>query len=352
MKQPEKTLDNKPSLKFRYAALILLLIVLFFTSFLIGRYPLSPVDVAETLWSGMTKALHSVFPHISVHEVPTRHWTLVFQLRIPRILAAMVIGTALSLSGASYQAVFKNPMVSPDILGASSGAAFGAAFGIILGTGYVTISILSFSFGLISVAIAIGVSLYFRHDRTLGLVLAGIMVSSVFSAMLSFLKLVADTDNELPAITYWLMGSLANIDLSSLFIALIPISIGLLPIIVLRWRINAFTMGEEEARSLGINVHLMRLVVIFAATLMTSASICISGMIGFIGLVIPHFARLFMGQNYKHVVWGTILIGSCYLLIVDNISRGLYTTEIPLGILTSFIGAPVFILLMMKRQKH
>ena len=351
MKKTTENFGRKPMLKTRYAALIALLIVLFFMSFLVGRYPLSPIDVAKTLWSGLTHILHSVFSFIPEYEVPSRHWMLVFQLRIPRILAAMVIGTALSVSGAGYQAVFKNPMVSPDILGASSGAAFGAAFGIILGAGYVTISILSFSFGLISVAIAIGVSLYFRHDRTLGLVLAGIMVSSVFSAMLSFLKLVADTDNQLPAITYWLMGSLANIDASGLLIALLPISIGLLPIIVLRWRMNAFTMGEEEARSLGINVNRMRLIVIFSATLMTSASICISGMIGFIGLVIPHFARLFLGQNYRHVVWGTILIGSGYLLIVDDLSRGLYTTEIPLGILTSFIGAPVFILLMMKRSR-
>lgn len=350
--KPKMTTTTKPNLKFKFILILTCLIMVFFASFLVGRFILNPIEVATTIYHRLANFLASLFSFISPVDFNETFDSIVFRIRLPRILGSLIIGAALSVSGASYQAVFKNPMVSPDILGASSGAAFGAALGIILGKNYFTISLLSFGFGLISVSLAIFLSLYFRNDKTLGLVLSGIMVSSVFGAMLSFIKLVADTENELPAITYWLMGSLSNMSFGSLFFASIPILIGLVPIFFLRWRLNAFTMGEEEAASLGINVGLMRLIIILGATLMTSASISISGMIGFIGLVIPHFARLIFGQNYKHVITASIIIGATYLLIVDNFSRGIYSTEIPLGILTSFIGAPVFIFLMINRRRN
>lgn len=352
MKKTSINIEQKPNLKIKLIVISIILITIFFVSFLIGRFSLNPIEVIATIYNRATSWLGDIFGFIPSHDINKTFDSIVFKIRLPRILGALIIGAALSVSGASYQAVFKNPMVSPDILGASSGSAFGAALGIILGLNYASIALLSFGFGLASVFIAIFLSMYFRHDRTLGLVLSGIMVSSIFGAMLSFIKLVADTENELPAITYWLMGSLSGLGFSSLFWATIPILIGLIPIILLRWRLNAFTMGEDEAAALGINVNRMRLIIILSATLMTSASISISGMIGFIGLVIPHFSRLIFGQNYKYVITSSVIVGAGYLLLVDNFSRGIYTTEIPLGILTSFIGAPVFILLMIRRKRY
>jgi len=197
------------------------------------------------------------------------------------------------------------------------------------------------------VLLACLVSRMSRMSSTLSMVLAGVMIGSVFQSLTSFIKLVADTNDQLPAITYWLMGSLTSIKVSDMWFALIPIVIGLVPLMLLRWRINLLTISEAEARSLGIHTGRLRFVVIVCATLITSASVAVSGMIGWVGLVIPHFCRMMFGYDYRRIIPGCILMGSTFLMVVDNIARVATTSEIPLGILTSFVGAPVFIYLIL-----
>jgi iron complex transport system permease protein len=270
---------------------------------------------------------------------------------LPRILSSAIIGAALSLSGLSYQGMFKNPMVSPDVLGTSAGAGFGASLAILLGLSYFTISFISFAFGLLAVILVTFISSKIMNQRTLALILGGIMISSLFSSATSFVKLVADTDNTLPAITYWLMGSLASVRKSDVYFLLIVTVIGAIPLFLLRWKLNLLTLDEDEAMSLGINTILLRKIVIVCATLMTSASICVGGHIGWIGLVIPHFTRMVVGCDYRVSLPVSILMGSSFLMLVDTISRSLLTSEIPIGILTSFIGAPFFLYLMIREAK-
>ncbi|MDR1821696.1 MAG: iron ABC transporter permease [Oscillospiraceae bacterium] len=330
----------------RCAALTAALIAVFVVSFFLGRYKVSP----ESFWRIFT----SPFTGGDLSDI-SREVSATLYIRLPRVLAALLIGAALSTAGASYQGMFRNPMVSPDILGASTGAGFGAALAILLSMNYFGIMTLAFAGGMGAVLLAYLVSRSSRLDGTLSLVLAGVMISSLFSAGTSFIKLIADTDNQLPAITYWLMGSLSSIKLEDLPFAAIPIAAGLIPLILLRWRINLLTTGADEAKSLGVNVAGLRLAVIVCATLMTAASVAVSGMIGWIGLVIPHFVRLIFGYDYRRIIPMSAILGAAFLLAVDNIARIATTTELPLGILTSFVGAPIFVYLIMtggQRREH
>ena len=321
---------------------VILFFVIFFASFFIGRYPIKPSQLVLVL-------LSRVF-----NIEPTWSKTvesIILNVRLPRILSSAIIGAALSLSGLSYQGMFKNPMVSPDVLGTSAGAGFGASLAILLGLSYFTISFISFAFGLLAVILVTFISSKIMNQRTLALILGGIMISSLFSSATSFVKLVADTDNTLPAITYWLMGSLASVRKSDVYFLLIVTVIGAIPLFLLRWKLNLLTLDEDEAMSLGINTILLRKIVIVCATLMTSASICVGGHIGWIGLVIPHFTRMVVGCDYRVSLPVSILMGSSFLMLVDTISRSLLTSEIPIGILTSFIGAPFFLYLMIREAK-
>lgn len=325
----------------KFTLMGLLFILAFIGAFGIGRYSvpffevprilLSPMIPLETTWSAEME-------------------TVVLRVRLPRILAAALIGGALSAAGAVYQGLFRNPMVSPEVLGASSGAGFGAALGIILAGGYFLITLLSFTFGIIAVGLAYLISSRSRLNRSLSLVLSGMMIGSIFSSLISYIKLVADPLNDLPAITYWLMGSLASIRQRDLLFVTIPIVIGLLPLLLIRWRINILTMGEEEAASMGVDTATLRRIAIACSTLITAASVSVSGMIGWVGLVIPHFARLLVGYDYKLLLPASVILGSTYLLVVDTIARILATSEIPLGILTSLVGAPVFITLLLREE--
>lgn len=320
----------------------ILFFVIFFASFFIGRYPIKPSQLVLVL-------LSRVF-----NIEPTWSKTvesIILNVRLPRILSSAIIGAALSLSGLSYQGMFKNPMVSPDVLGTSAGAGFGASLAILFGLSYFTISFISFAFGLLAVILVTFISSKIMNQRTLALILGGIMISSLFSSATSFVKLVADTDNTLPAITYWLMGSLASVRKSDVYFLLIVTVIGAIPLFLLRWKLNLLTLDEDEAMSLGINTILLRKIVIVCATLMTSASICVGGHIGWIGLVIPHFTRMVVGCDYRVSLPVSILMGSSFLMLVDTISRSLLTSEIPIGILTSFIGAPFFLYLMIREAK-
>ena len=321
-------------------------IVVFSLSFLVGRFPVNPFTALKILLSKVIEAI--TFGHFSLSGWSGAEEAVVVSIRFPRIALASLIGAALAVSGASYQGMFRNPMVSPDLLGASTGAGFGAAIAILLGGSYFAITLSSFFCGLLAVALAVVISSRSRIETTLSLVLAGVMVSSLFSSSTSAVKLVADTSDQLPVITYWLMGSLASVKLKDLSFAFWPIVIGLVPVLLLRWRINILTLGEDEARSMGLNTKALRLLVVLCSTLMTAGAVSVSGMIGWVGLVIPHFSRLIYGDDYSVTLPTSAFMGATFLLAVDDLARIATTAEIPLGILTSFVGAPVFLYLIAK----
>ena len=321
----------------RFAVLGAVFLAVLLGSLLLGRYALSPGQLLHMLWTKVTGG---------AADWPLSDDTVVFAVRLPRVAAAALVGAALAVSGAAYQGMFRNPMVSPDILGASTGAGFGAAVAILLGAGYFGISAAAFCCGLLAVAAAWLVSRLSRTNQTVALILAGMMISSLFSAGTSFVKLVADTQQQLPAITYWLMGSLSSIKDKDVLFLSIPVTLGMVPLLVLRWRMNLLTLGEEEAQSMGVNTRRLRGAVIVCATLLTSASVAVSGMIGWVGLVIPHFCRMLFGYDYRRLIPAGALFGAAFLLAVDDIARLVTTGELPLGILTAFVGAPLFVYLI------
>lgn len=330
---------QKTNYRWKFLVLLLCFVAVLLLSVVLGQYAVSIGDFFRILWSKL--------PFADIPQTWTNAAeTILFEVRLPRVAAAVLIGAALSVAGVCYQGMFRNPMVSPDILGASTGAGFGAAIAILLGAGYFLISASAFVFGIGAVLLAYAVSRFSKTNETLALILGGMVISSLFSAGTSFVKLVADTQEQLPAITYWLMGSLASIKPEDLLFVLIPIAIGLIPLFLLRWRLNLLTVEEETARSVGINVTLLRFAVIVCATLITSASVAVSGMIGWVGLVIPHFCRMIFGYDYRRLIPATALFGATFLLAVDDIARLITTQDLPLGILTSFVGAPIFIYLL------
>lgn len=314
-------------------------ILLFLASFLIGRYPVSPADVIIALGSGLF--------HINTN-LSASVYAVVWDIRLPRIAAAMIVGAALSISGASFQGIFRNPLVSPDILGVSAGAGFGAALAILLSQGSFITQIMAFITGLIAVSITYSISKSFRGDTTLMMVLGGIAIAALFSAFTSCVKYVADPYSKLPEITFWLMGSLSTVNPTSVIMILVPIFLGFTVLLLVRWRINVLSMGDEEARSLGVDTERLRIIVILSCTLLTAAAVSISGIIGWVGLVIPHVARMFVGPDHKILLPASISLGAIFLLLVDDVCRTVSAVEIPLGILTAIIGAPFFIYLLHK----
>lgn len=321
----------------RFAVLGAVFLAVLLGSLLVGRYALSPGQLVHMLWTRISGG---------AADWPISDDKVVFAVRLPRVAAAALVGAALAVSGAAYQGMFRNPMVSPDILGASTGAGFGAAVAILLGAGYFGISAAAFCCGLLAVAAAWLVSRLSKANQAVALILAGMMISSLFSAGTSFVKLVADTQQQLPAITYWLMGSLSSIKDKDVVFLAIPVALGMIPLFFLRWRMNLLTVGEEEAQSMGVNTRRLRGTVIVCATLLTSASVAVSGMIGWVGLVIPHFCRMLFGYDYRRLIPAGALFGAAFLLAVDDIARLVTTGELPLGILTAFVGAPLFLYLI------
>ena len=320
----------------------MLLVALAIVSFLVGRFPISPDKVIGILASGV----------VPIDQFWTdQEATIFFNVRLPRVLLAMLVGCSLSAAGAAYQGTFQNPLVSPDILGASQGAAFGAAVAILLGFASFGISAMAFGFAIITVLLVIAVAQAARGNQVLTVVLAGVMVSSLFSAGVSFTKLIADPADQLPAITYWLMGSLTSAKPADVFMAFPPMFIGLVVLFVLRWKINILTMGDDEASTMGVNTKLLRMVIILAATLVTAASVSVTGMIGWVGLVIPHLTRMLIGSDYRKLMPASMLMGASFLLLVDDVSRLATTAEIPIGILTAFIGAPFFLYLITREGR-
>jgi iron complex transport system permease protein len=319
------------------------LIVCILLSFLLGRYPIPPKELFGILLSKLV----SIEPFWA-----DRMEIVLINVRLPRILLGCLVGCCLSAAGAAYQGVFQNPMAAPDILGASSGAAFGAALTILLGGSSQMIMISAFCFSLLSIGLVFFISNRAKGKKVLSLILAGIMIHNLFTACTSFIKLVADPNDQLPAITYWLIGSLSGAKLRDLAFAVVPMAIGLIVLFLLRWKINILTLGDDEARTMGVNSSRIRTIVIVCATLITAASVSVSGMIGWVGLVIPHMARRLVGNNYKFLMPTSMLLGAIFLLLVDNVSRNLLATEIPIGILTAFVGAPFFIYLITREGER
>ncbi|MGX7136456.1 FecCD family ABC transporter permease [Enterococcus silesiacus] len=321
---------------------LLLFLVVLSLSFFLGKFSISVTDFFRAVGNKVIPLEQTWSSQVE---------TILFKIRFPRIIMAVVIGGGISVAGATYQALFQNPMISQDILGASQGAAFGAAIGLFFSFTYEQVISLSFVFGLLAVAAVLLVSRFLRTDSVLNMVLIGMMIGSLFSSAVSFLKLVGDPTNTLPAITYWLMGSLASIKIQNVQFAAPLILVGMVPIFLLRWRLNIISLGEEEALSLGVNSRILRVILILAATLITASAVSVSGLIGWVGLVVPHFSRMLIGNDYRYSIPVTALLGGTFLLIVDDFSRMLATSEIPIGILTSFIGAPIFLLLIAKNNR-
>ena len=311
-------------------------------AFTVGRYPVGLGDLAGVLAKAVGHRV-DISPAIE---------TVVLQVRGPRVLAAVLVGAALALAGTAFQGLFRNPLVSPDILGASSGAALGAVAGIYLSLGVFAIQALAFVGGLVAVAAVYVIGSAVRsRDPILVLVLTGVVVGSLFGAGVGLVKYLADPYNQLPAMTFWLLGSLSATTAPDLIPLLGPIALGALVLIALRWRMNVMSLPEEEARALGVATGRLRVAIIAAATLVTSASVAAAGIIGWVGLVVPHLARSLVGPDFARLLPASAILGGGYLLLIDTLARTMAQVEIPLGILTAVIGTPFFIWLLASVQK-
>jgi iron complex transport system permease protein len=323
------------------AALAGLLALLMLAAALVGAYPLSLADMTAAVGRRLTGAT----PQGQID-------TVLFDIRLPRVFAAVLVGAAIAAAGAAYQTLFRNPLVSPDILGVSTGAGLGAVLGIFLSLPVAGIQLLAFVVGLATVGLVYAIALVVHgREPILVLVLAGVVVGSLAGAAISLLKILADPYDQLPAIVFWLLGSLSAIRKGEVWTAAPLVLIGLVPLIALRWRINVLSLGDEEAKALGVEAGRLRLFVVAAATLMTASVVAISGVIGWVGLVIPHIARMAVGPSFDRLLPTAMLLGAGYLLLVDTLARTMARIEVPIGILTAIIGAPFFLWLLAKGRE-
>ncbi|MCB2192716.1 MAG: iron ABC transporter permease [Deltaproteobacteria bacterium] len=323
----------------------LALVAAVLVSLTLGRYPLGLGDLAY------------FFGHLAAGGEaadPSRWETLynvLINIRLPRILAAVLIGSSLSVSGAAYQAMFVNPLVSPGLLGVLAGASFGAALGIVFAQTWLAVQALAFACGLLAVLAALALASMYRGERILMLILGGVISGALFTSLLAVIKYLADPYDQLPAIVYWLMGGLSMADGHTVWTMGGPMLGGVLLLMLLGNYLNVLSMGDEEARSLGVNVSRLRLLLIFLATLVSALTVAMGGMIGWVGLVIPHIARMLVGPDNRVLLPAATLVGGTYLLIVDDLARLMFSTEVPLGILTSLVGIPFFALVLRKAKK-
>jgi iron complex transport system permease protein len=336
----DKSLFNPGRLQI---ALILILAAVAILSLVSGQMRIPPATIVRVL-------LSKIIPLQS--SWPATLESVILDVRLPRLLAGMLIGCGLSISGASFQGLFRNPLVSPHILGVSAGAGFGAALAILIFNNIYMVQLFSFLFGLFAVWLTYVLSRTYRSTPVLMLVLAGIIVGALFSAATSLLKYIADPVNQMPSIMFWLLGSLNNASNRDIATVGPIILAGTTVLLLIRWRINLLTMGEEDARALGVDTAKIRGIIIICATLISAAAVCISGIIGWVGLVIPHIGRILVGADNKHLLPVSALIGAIYLILVDTIARATMETEIPIGILTAMIGAPVFAYLLKKSRPN
>lgn len=313
-------------------------------AFTVGRYPVSLAELASVLFSKITAHRADVSPAVE---------SVIMQVRGPRVLAAALVGAALAVAGTAFQGLFRNPLVSPDILGASSGAALGAVMGIFFSLGVIAIQAFAFVGGLFAVAAVYVIGSAVRsRDPILVLVLTGVVVGSLLGAGVGLVKYLADPYNQLPAMTFWLLGSLAAANVSDLLPLFGPVAVGTAVLIALRWRMNVMSLPEEEARSLGVATGPLRIAIVAAATLTTSASVATAGIIGWVGLVVPHLARSLVGPDFARLLPAAAILGGGYLLLIDTLARTAAEVEIPLGILTAVVGTPFFIWLLASMQRN
>ena len=345
-----------------------------FLSLFLGRYSMNPVEVVaaaasyipklcllawtnlnilvDFIGSGLSGASAGAGPvFYAVDDINiTDPERVLFLIRLPRVIVVMLVGAGLAVAGASYQGMFKNPLTSPDLLGASAGASLGACLALLWNWGGTGVQIAAFLGGLAAVGMAVWLNKLVDYDPTLGLVLAGILVSTLFQSGMSIVKLLADSNDKLPEITFWLMGSFHDITVRDVLV-FIPMAVGFILLLVQSWKLNVLSFGDEEARAMGVNTKRTRFWVILGSTLLASASVAVAGIIGWIGLVIPHLARAVVGPNYRVLLPTSMLIGSAFLLLVDNLARMMLSVEIPIGILTSILGVPFFIFIFKKNMR-
>ncbi len=323
----------------------LLLVLTALVSLTLGRYPLALGEV--TAFTGSLMGLDC--------PLDGQRWKILHDIllgiRLPRIAAAVIIGASLSASGAAFQAMFMNPLVSPGLLGVLAGASFGAALGLVLGKTWLAVQLCSFFCGLAAVLAALGVAAVYRGEKLLLLILGGVISGAMFTALLTAVKYLADPHEQLPAIVYWLMGGLAMTDGRTVWATSLPMLGGLLMLLLLSNYLNVLSMGDEEARSLGIRVGRLRFLLIALATLISALTVVLAGMIGWVGMVIPHMARMLVGPDNRVLLPAASLLGGIYLLAADDLARLLFPSEIPLGILTSLVGIPFFVLVLRKARK-
>ena len=309
----------------------------------VGKYPVSPGESLQIMLSAILRKT------ADANEMTVN---VVLGLRVPRILASVIVGGALSMSGAAYQGIFKNPLVSPDFLGVSSGACIGAAVAILLSLSATYISVFAFVFGIVAVLITVAIPALMGNRSNVMLVLSGIIVGTAMSSILGFIKYIADPNTQLASITYWTMGSFSYITLKDLFAVLPIIAVPGVILILMAWWIDVLSMGEDEARTLGARVGLIRGITIICATLLTAASVCIAGTISWVGLIVPHFGRMVVGPSNRKLLPMCALMGGLFMLAVDTLTRTIGTTEMPVSILTGVLGAPVFCWLLFKQRRE
>jgi iron complex transport system permease protein len=327
--------------RFALFAMILVPLVVLCVSLCVGRFSVPAADVARILASRLWPI---------ARDWPASVETIVLQIRLPRAILALFVGAGLSVSGAAFQGMFRNPLVSPDILGVSAASGFGAALALLLSRGALELELVAFIFGILGVGLTYLLARTYRSTPVLMLVLSGVIVAAFFSALLSGAKYLADPDSKLPAITYWLLGSLNGSSVRTLSVALPPIILGGAGLMLVRWRLNVLSMGDAEARSLGVPTDRLKGIIIVCTTLITAAAVSVCGIVGWVGLVIPHLARMWVGPDHRVLLPAACSIGATYLLLIDDVARTASASEIPLGILTAVVGAPFFAYLLRKTQ--
>ena len=314
-------------------------------SLCMGRYPVAPTTALRILWGLLTGANGSA----------TSVWTdtefvVVASVRLPRVLVASITGAGLGLSGAALQGLFRNPLVGPQAIGISNGAACGGVVAILLGANYIGIVTSAFCFAILALAIVFFLNRASGAANILSVVLAGVVVSSFFAALVGLAEFFADPERQLPGIVYWLLGSFATVSQKSVYIVAVPTVAGGAALLLMRWRINLLSLGDEDARALGVPVQSLRWRVLALTTLIVAAQVAVSGTIGWVGLVVPHIARRMVGANHQYLLPASALLGAVYLLAVDDVARTIAQQELPIGVLTALLGTPVFALVFWRSQ--
>lgn len=304
----------------------------------VGTFEIKPSDIIYSIISKITGDGH----------INPRMEYIIWGNRLPRILLALIVGAGLSVSGCAFQSLFSNPLATPDTLGVASGASFGAALSLLLGFNFFGIQLMSMGMGLVAVIFTVISAIGRNRNGLSGVILGGIMIGSLFSALVTFIKYTADTEIQLPAIEYWLMGSFSSANYHSIFIGSLPILSGIIIILLLRWRMNIVMLSDDEAISSGVNIKALRAVIVICATMITASCVSMSGQVGWVGLIVPHICRMKFGNNHTSILPASALLGATFMVIVDTLARSISSAELPLSVLTAIIGAPFFIILMRK----